>query len=57
MLSNIAAGTAVQINQLMSEIEVIPRVLDNLAYSREWDVRKEACWVICNILSARVDFP
>lgn len=52
VMSNIAAGTPPQMNQLFLTPDLIQRVLDQLSTSSEWDVRKEAAWVISNICSS-----
>ncbi len=52
LLSNVAAGSKSQINQLVSATGLVPMVLAQLSTAVEWDVRKEACWVICNIASS-----
>jgi hypothetical protein len=49
MLSNIAAGTQEQLSQLMNTPNLLSHVLNQLSNSAEWDVRKEASWVISNI--------
>lgn len=51
LLSNIAAGTFDQLNQLVNTPQLLPRVLEQLSSSSEWDVRKEACWVVSNLAS------
>lgn len=50
-LSNIAAGSVEQINQLMNVPDLIVQVLTQVSTGAEWDVRKEAAWVISNIAS------
>ena len=35
--------------QLLLTEGLLPRILDLTSSSAEWDVRKEACYVICNI--------
>ncbi len=49
MLSNIAAGNVAQLSQLVGTPDLLPKVLAQLGASAEWDVRKEASWVISNI--------
>ncbi len=51
MLSNIAAGNKQQITQLVNTPNLLINVLTQLSEASEWDVRKEAAWVICNIAS------
>eukprot|EP01037_Dinobryon_pediforme_P016663 gene16663-16843_t len=52
MLSNIAAGTLTQLNQLFTVPNLLSLVLAQLSAKSEWDVRKEATWVISNALTA-----
>ncbi len=52
VLSNIAAGTAQQMNSLFNIPDLVPRILRQLNSVTEWDVRKEAAWVICNLLTS-----
>ena len=47
-LSNIAAGTPPQVDQLVAQKEIILRVLELLDVD-DFEVRKEAAWVISNI--------
>jgi importin subunit alpha-1 len=47
-VSNVAAGTAVQIEALMAEPGLMANVVQQLR-TGEWNVRKEATWVISNI--------
>jgi importin subunit alpha-1 len=51
LLSNIAAGNKQQITQLVNTPNLLINVLTQLSEASEWDVRKEAAWVICNIAS------
>lgn len=48
LLSNIAAGTKSQINQLMRRADVM-RTIIQLVFAAEWEVKKEATWVVSNI--------
>jgi importin subunit alpha-1 len=52
VLSNIAAGTQSQLTSLFSVKDLLPSVLRQLSTSVEWDVRKEASWVICNTITS-----
>jgi importin subunit alpha-6/7 len=54
MLSNIAAGTKEQLNLLMCTPLLLAQILEQLSEHIDWDIRKEACWVICNIASSGV---
>lgn len=51
MLSNIAAGSSRQLTELLVTPSLVPSVLTQLASSAEWDVRKEAAWVVSNAIS------
>ena len=48
LLSNIAAGTQSQINQILEYPAEIRAVVDS-AQDAEWEVRKEALWVLSNM--------
>ena len=48
MLSNVAAGTKAQIACLLEQRDTVGIVL-NCLQNDEWDVRKEAAWVVSNI--------
>jgi hypothetical protein len=48
LLSNVAAGSASQINALMKNDGVLRQVIE-AAKQDEWEVRKEAAWVVANI--------
>ena len=48
MLSNIAAGTHQQIGRVLSKEGGMQRVVE-LAMTSEWEVRKEAIWVVSNV--------
>ena len=54
-ISNVAAGTPLQLDYLMQHGEVMSLVLDLMGSSSEWDVRKEAVWVVSNIATAAKD--
>jgi len=54
LLSNIAAGNHNQINTLVSNHEIMKRVI-SAATSAEWEVRKEAAWVCSNIATGGLD--
>ena len=47
-LSNIAAGSAGQVEALVANTELI-RAVVAVSAQDDWDVRKEAAWVISNI--------
>lgn len=49
-VSNVAAGTAVQINSLMMQSGLMANVITQLR-AGEWNVRKEAAWVVNNVAS------
>ena len=49
MLSNIAAGSYSQLDSLVMTPLLIDNVLIQMSSTTEWDVRKEATWVICNV--------
>jgi len=51
-LSNIAAGSAAQLAQLMQYPKLISGILEALSQSSEWDVRKEAAWVVSNVATS-----
>lgn len=48
-LSNIAAGTTPHVEAILREPHLMVRLAEQLAWA-EWDVRREAAWVICNII-------
>lgn len=48
LLSNIAAGTVIQIDQLAKHQKILEIVVDS-AKNGEWEVRKEAIWVLSNM--------
>lgn len=48
MLSNIAAGSEAQITAVMTQEGLMDAVINHVN-GAEWDVRKEAAWVISNI--------
>ena len=50
-VSNIAAGTHVQIGALLATRGMLDAVLEAMR-GAEWHVRKEAAWVICNAAAA-----
>jgi importin subunit alpha-6/7 len=52
MLSNVAAGTTEQLSQLMQNPSVLTQVLKQMGHGFEWDVRKEAAYVVSNIATA-----
>ena len=52
MLSNIAAGNQDQLKQLMNTPDLVTKVLVQLSSSAEWDVRREAAWVVSNIATS-----
>ena len=51
LLSNIAAGTQDQITALTNTPELLVSVIRQLSAAAEWEVRKEASWVVANIAS------
>lgn len=51
MLSNIAAGSLAQMNTLFNTADLIPKILEQLSPGTEWDVRREAAWVVCNLIT------
>lgn len=51
VISNIAAGTPVQLNSLFQLPNLLPQVIEQLRVG-EWDVRREACWVISNVATS-----
>jgi importin subunit alpha-1 len=57
ILSNIAAGTKDQINALFQNFEsnALVAKLVKCAFDAPWDIRKEAVWAICNILTCGTD--
>ena len=52
MISNIVAGTPLQLMTVMKVDGILPRVLKCFSDSEHYDVRKEAAWVIDNIISS-----
>ncbi|RYG58596.1 hypothetical protein EON64_21155 [archaeon] len=52
LLSNIAAGTAQQMQQLFATLDVLPLVLQQMSAGSEWEVRKEAAWVVSNLATS-----
>lgn len=52
MLSNIAAGSQHQVATLVGTPNLIPMILEQVNAAVDWDVRKEAAWVICNVASS-----
>ena len=52
MISNIVAGTPLQLMTVMKVDGILPRVLKCFSNSEHYDVRKEAAWVIDNIISS-----
>jgi hypothetical protein len=57
ILSNIAAGTEAQITALFRNFEsnALVAKLVKCAFDAPWDIRKEAVWAICNILTCGTD--
>ena len=51
-VSNIAAGTSAQLDQLMEREDILSLVLSEMSSGAEWDVRKEAVWVLSNAATA-----
>lgn len=51
LLSNIAAGTEAQIDQLISSGYPYVRSLVRLATDSPYEIRKEATWAICNFVT------
>lgn len=51
LLSNVAAGSSLQLSQLVNTPGLVAQVLEQTSSGSEWDVRKEAAWVIANIAS------
>ena len=47
-LSNVAAGTSSQLDQLMEREDILSLVLGQMSSGAEFDVRKEAVWVLSN---------
>lgn len=54
LLSNIAAGSQLQISQLMRSAKDMLLIVDTVREA-PWDIRKEATWVICNIATGGTD--
>jgi importin subunit alpha-1 len=57
ILSNIAAGTKDQITALFQNFEsnaLVAKIV-KCAFNAQWEIRKEAVWAICNILTCGTD--
>ena len=54
-MSNIAAGTHDQIDQLFKEEGLVERVVQ-MACDDKWEVRREAIWFVANIFTTGTDY-
>ena len=52
MLSNIAAGNRAQLKILMETPNLVTQVVSQLGYTNDWEIRKEAAWVVSNIVTS-----
>lgn len=55
LLSNIAAGTHFQIDELFKQEGLVERVVQ-MAGDDKWEVRREAIWFVANIFTTGTDF-
>ena len=54
-MSNIAAGTREQIDELFKQEGLVEQVVE-MACNERWEIRKEAIWTVANIFTTGTDF-